>query len=337
MSLSRPCWFNSHNTAAPLLLPPLLLALCCFTAKKRRHILPLPDMINQMINILILTLYCLSGTRCRWMAIMACVVSNSFMKKVGQAGKKEKRKGGCVCYYTQYVCVWCCRRHFPSARHDVAREQFQDHSDIGRAGWGVVGGNIESMLPPASECRVIVWCRDIGWEHERMVAFLSFIFFSPLLSFHLSFFFFLFPLLTAVIVSFSLSKNIVVLPWCKGGEISTCVLPFHLRGGERGSWGKSGVLMTAECVAWVMLHAGICCTCIKLFTSKTHCLLPARAAGRGGRMMEKRDELNIRKMECLWDGKREEQKGVSKDKKRGGCLDSKDVHLSFGRREVGLK
>lgn len=28
---------------------------------------------------------------------------------------------------------------------------------------------------------------------------------------------------------------------------------------------------------------------------------------------------------------------MSKDKKRGGCLDSKDVHLSFGRREVGLK
>lgn len=46
---------------------------------------------------------------------------------------------------------------------DVAREQFQDHSDIGRAGlggggWGSGGGgeNIESMLPPASECRVIV-------------------------------------------------------------------------------------------------------------------------------------------------------------------------------------
>lgn len=30
-------------------------------------------------------------------------------------------------------------------------------------------------------------------------------------------------------------------------------------------------------------------------------------------------------------------KGVSKDKKRGGCLDSNDVHLSFGRREAGLK
>lgn len=204
-----------------------------------------------------------------------------------------------------------------------------------------MGGNIESMLPPASECRVIVWCHDIGRDHQRMVAFLSFlhalpfIFFSPLLSFHLSFFFF--SLLTAVIVSFSLSKNIVFLPWCKGGEISTRVLPFHLRGGERGSWGKSGVLMTVECAAWVMPHAGICSTRIKLFTSKTHCLLSDRAAGRGGRMMEKCDELNIRKMECLWDGKREEQKGVSKDKKRGGCLDSKDVHLSFGRREVGLK
>lgn len=68
---------------------------------------------------------------------------------------------------------------------------------------------------------------------------------------------------------------------------------------ERGSWGKSGVLMTAVCAAWVMPHVGICSTCIKLFTSKTHCLLPDRAAGRGGRMMEKHDELNIRKMECL--------------------------------------
>lgn len=95
--------------------------------------------------------------------------------------------------------------------------------------------------------------------------------------------------------------------------------------------------MTAERAAWVMPHASICSTRIKLFTSKTHCLLPDRAAGRGGRMMEKRDELNIRKMECLWDGKREEQKGVSKDKKRRGCLDSKDVHLSFGRREGGLE
>lgn len=164
---------------------------------------------------------------------------------------------------------------------------------------------------------------------------------SPSFSFHLCFLsiclFFFFSLLTAVIVSFSLSKNIVFLPWCKGGEISTRVLPFHLRGGERGSWGKSGVLMTVECAAWVIPHAGICSTRIKLFTSKTHCLLSDRAAGRGGRMMEKCDELNIRKMECLWDGKREEQKGVSKDKKRGGCLDSKDVHLSFGRREVGLK
>lgn len=54
-------------------------------------------------------------------------------------------------------------------------------------------------------------------------------------------------------------------------------------------------------------------------------------------MMEKRDELNIRKMECLREGEREKQKGGRKDKKRGRCLESKDVVLSFERREVGLK
>lgn len=276
MSLCRPCCCNSHNTAAPLPLPPLL-----------------------------------------------------------QETKKErKRKEGRVCYYTQHLSVWCCRRHFPSARLDVAREQFQDHSDIGRVGlWdgGKYWINASTSFWMQGYC-LMPWYRARSPENGCF----SFIFFSPLLSFHLSFFFF-FSLLTAVIVSFSLSKNIVFLPWCKGGEISTRVLPFHLRGGERGSWGKSGVLMTVECAAWVIPHAGICSTRIKLFTSKTHCLLSDRAAGRGGRMMEKCDELNIRKMECLWDGKREEQKGVSKDKKRGGCLDSKDVHLSFGRREVGLK
>lgn len=77
-----------------------------------------------------------------------------------------------------------------------------------------------------------------------------------------------------------------------------CVTFSSVRRGEE-SWGKSGVLMTAECAAWVMQSAGICSTCIKLFTSKTHCLLPDRATERSGRMMEKRDELNIRKMECL--------------------------------------
>lgn len=39
---------------------------------------------------------------------------------------------------------------FPPPGLHVAREQFQDHSNAG----GVE--NIESMLPPASECRVIV-------------------------------------------------------------------------------------------------------------------------------------------------------------------------------------
>lgn len=95
--------------------------------------------------------------------------------------------------------------------------------------------------------------------------------------------------------------------------------------------------MTAECAAWVMPSAGICSTRIKLFTSKTHCLLPDRAAERGGRMMEKHDELNIRKMECLREGKKRGAKGGSKDKKRGRCLESKDALLSFERRETGLK
>lgn len=71
---------------------------------------------------------------------------------------------------------------------------------------------------------------------------LTFAFFPSLSSASLS------SLLTAVIVSFSLSKNIAVLPRCKGGVgFPTCVLPFHLRGRKKlESWGKSGVLMTAE-------------------------------------------------------------------------------------------
>lgn len=111
------------------------------------------------------------------------------------------------------------------------------------------------------------------------------------------------------------------------------------------SWGKSGVLMTAKCAAWVIPSAGICSTRIKLFTSKTHCLLPDRGAERGGRMMEKRDELNIRRMECLRKRERERRrkaKGARKDEKRGrciqmGCLESKDALLSFERGEVELK
>lgn len=79
--------------------------------------------------------------------------------------------------------------------------------------------------------------------------------------------------------------------------------------------------MTAECAAWVMQSAGICSTCIKLFTSKTHCLLPDRAAERGGRMMEKHDELNIRKMECLREREREKR-----SKKREERQEERNVH-----------
>lgn len=56
--------------------------------------------------------------------------------------------------------------------------------------------------------------------------------------------------------------------------------------------------------------------------------------------MEKRDELNIRKMECLREIQRERKSGArrgSKDRKRGRCLDSKDVLLSLERKEVRLK
>lgn len=108
----------------------------------------------------------------------------------------------------------------------------------------------------------------------------SFLFPSHLLlSFSLTFPL-LFSLLTAVIVSFSLSKNIVFLPRCKGGRnFDTCVTFSSMRR-LKESRGKSGVLMTAECAARVMWSAGICSTRIKLFTSKTHCLLPDRAAER---------------------------------------------------------
>lgn len=100
--------------------------------------------------------------------------------------------------------------------------------------------------------------------------------------------------------------------------------------------------MTAECAAWVMPSTGICSTRIKLFTSKTHCLLPDRAAERGGRMMEKRDELNIRRMECLRESERESKRRGERDQKTGrciqmGCLESQHALLSFERREVELK
>lgn len=94
-----------------------------------------------------------------------------------------------------------------------------------------------------------------------------------------------------------------------------CVTFLSARQGEE-PWGKSGVLMTAECAAWVMQSAGICSTRIKLFTSKTHCLLPDRAAERGGGMMEKRDELNIRRMECLRESERESKRRGKRPKER---------------------
>lgn len=173
------------------------------------------------------------------------------------------------------------------------------------------------------------WQGARAYEKERYVrgnshSFppLPFIFLSPLLSYCLSFSPFHCSLLTAVIVSFSLSKNIQFLPRCKGGEISTCVTFSSTRQGEE-SWGKSGVLMTAERAVWVMPNTGICGTRIKLFTSKTHCLLPDRAVERGGRMMEKRDELNIRKMECLRDGKREKQKEWVKTRREEGVWNLK--------------
>ena len=77
----------------------------------------------------------------------------------------------------------------------------------------------------------------------------------------------------------------------------------------------------AECAAWVMPSAGICSTHIKLFTSKTHCLLPDTAAERGGRMMEKRDELNIRKMECLRERERKRE-----GKRREERQEERNVH-----------
>lgn len=111
------------------------------------------------------------------------------------------------------------------------------------------GENIESMLLLAFESGVIVWRSDIGQSIgkrgkkkicTRRQSFHS----TPPLHFPLTFAFFLscspflFSLLTAVIFSFSLSKNIVLLPRCNGEKFSTCVLPFHLRGGERNLGGN---------------------------------------------------------------------------------------------------
>lgn len=99
------------------------------------------------------------------MEIMACVVCNSFRKKEGRTSwekrrKKNKRKErDTMSVITPNTFVFdVAAVIFPPL--DVVREHFQDHSDIGRVGLGGGGGggggNIESMLPPASEYRVIV-------------------------------------------------------------------------------------------------------------------------------------------------------------------------------------
>lgn len=131
---------------------------------------------------------------------------------------------------------------------DVAREQFQDHSDIGRAGLGGGGGGGGGGGEILNQCFHRLLNAGLSFDvREWLLSFpflhgLPFIFLSPLLSFHRSFLFSpLFPMLTAVVVSFSLSKNIVFLPWCKGGEISTHVLPFHLQGGGEGDLGGNQV------------------------------------------------------------------------------------------------
>lgn len=123
-----------------------------------------------------------------------------------------------VCYYPPRVCIWCCPPSFflsLSASLDVAGEQFQDHSNTGGGG----GGNIESMLSTsATSGGDGRWgCGGMHRENSHSI--------QPRLPFHFPLTFAFFPspspaslssLLTAVIVSFSLSKNIAVLPRCKG-------------------------------------------------------------------------------------------------------------------------
>lgn len=58
---------------------------------------------------------------------------------MGQARKKEKKnkrkekEAVSVITPQHALCLMLPPSFFPSARLDVAREQFQDHSDIGRA------------------------------------------------------------------------------------------------------------------------------------------------------------------------------------------------------------
>ena len=110
---------------------------------------------------------------------------------------------------------------------DPAREMFQDHSNTGRkilnqcssqllkAGLAFDDATLDESEKERKMCK-----------RKQPVSFHP----SPSFSSSLCFLsvFFLFSLLTAVIVSFSLSKNIVFLSRFKGGEFSTCVLPFHL-------------------------------------------------------------------------------------------------------------
>lgn len=263
--------------------------------------------------------------------LMACIMSRDSEERGGKEGalvgreekKQEREKGLHLLLSTTRFAFDVATVIFPSRVSISSQRAVSGSQQHG-------GENIEPMLPPAFES-------DIGCKREEkknmyeqtVTPFCNPSPSSPLASFPSVFLSSRFSLLTTVTVSFSLSKNIVFLPRCKRGRnFDMCVTFSSARRGEE-SWGKSGVLMTAECGARVMRSAGICSTCIKLFTSKTHCLLPARAAERGGRMMEKLDELNIRKMECLREKARERN-----DKKREmciqmGCLESKDVLLSL--------
>lgn len=155
--------------------------------------------------------------------------------------QERKRGGSCVFYHTQHVCVWCCHRHFPSVCLDPAREQFQDHSNMrekilnqcfrrllkaGLAFDAATSGESERKR------KMRMRKRSLSPSTSPLRLLLTFAFFPSIFLHSLS------SLLTAIIVSFSLSKNIVFLPRYKGGEISTCVLPFHLRGGERNLGGN---------------------------------------------------------------------------------------------------
>lgn len=118
---------------------------------------------------------------------------------------------------------------FPPVCLNPAREQLQDHSNTAEKILNQCFRQLLKATSGESERK-----RKICTSKQSLSPS------TPPLHFHPSFAFFLslFSLLTTVIVSFSLSKNIAFLPRCKGGEISTRVLPFHLRGGERNLGGN---------------------------------------------------------------------------------------------------